>query len=133
MFASRRRGTPRICGAERTESAGHAKCQCKSVWIREGGGEGHTEYFPPFTEPLAVVGIDHVRDGVAIVVVPMPDVADPTLAAEVPELEDGGWEGDFSRCGGLLSEDVRGGGEVRTVLPDGGADLIGGEAWGFVI
>ena len=33
----------------------------------------HTEYFPAFTESFAVVRVDHVDDGVTIVIVSWPN------------------------------------------------------------
>jgi hypothetical protein len=68
----------------------------------EGGKEklGRTEDLPALTEALAVVGVDDVRDGVAVAIVPRPDAAYALLAAEIPELEDGGWKGDRSHYRG---------------------------------
>ena len=33
----------------------------------------HTEYFPAFTESFAVVRVDHVDDGVTVVIVSWPN------------------------------------------------------------
>ena len=38
-----------------------------------------TKYFPTFAETLPVLGIDDIDDGVAISIVPMPDIANASL------------------------------------------------------
>ena len=38
-----------------------------------------TEYFPTFAKTFPVLGIDDVDDGVAIPIVPVPDIADTSL------------------------------------------------------
>jgi len=43
-----------------------------------------TEDLPALAEALAIVRIDHVHNGVAVVVVARPDGADVTLPAEIP-------------------------------------------------
>ena len=55
-----------------------------------------TEYFPPFAQSFTVLCVDDVYDGMALVVVPMPDGADTTLAAQVPELKNCGWQRDLT-------------------------------------
>ena len=105
LLARRRSGTPRICGAERTPSKVPANdgeymlaAQVKEKEVAKKKKE-RTKDLPAFAEPLAVFGVDDKGDGVAVVVVFWPDVADAALATKVPELEDGGGEGDRSGCG----------------------------------
>jgi len=59
---------------------------------------GRTEDIPALAETLVVDSIDDVDDGVAVVVVSWPDGPDPTLASEVPELEDGRGQGYLAGC-----------------------------------
>jgi hypothetical protein len=40
-----------------------------------------TKYFPTFAETFPVLGIDDVDDGVAILIVSVPDIADASLTA----------------------------------------------------
>jgi hypothetical protein len=90
LLASRRSGTPRICGAERTESRGSAFAfQSHLVFALRKGKETRTEGFPALAEALVIDCIDDVDDCVAIIVVFRPDGPDPALASEVPELEYG--------------------------------------------
>jgi hypothetical protein len=61
---------------------------------KEGKEEGRryerrTKYLPAFTEPFSVFGIDHIYNRMTVVEIPMPNIPDTTLAAEIPELEDG--------------------------------------------
>lgn len=58
----------------------------------------HTEYFPALAKTLTVVCVDYVCHSMAIIIVPMPDISYTALAAQVPELEDGGWERYLAHC-----------------------------------
>ena len=54
--------------------------------------ERRTEYFPAFAEPFTVLRVDDIDNGVAVIIVSVPDRANAPLATEIPEFEDGGWK-----------------------------------------
>ena len=58
----------------------------------------HTEHFPALAKTLAVFCIDHVCHSMTVIIVPMPYISYTALAAQVPELEDGGWERYLAHC-----------------------------------
>ena len=66
--------------------------------------DGRTEYFPAFAQSLAVLRVDDIHHCVAVIVVAVPYGTYSPLPAEVPELENGGWKGDFAHCGAFSLE-----------------------------
>ncbi|KAG6873537.1 hypothetical protein C0995_014407 [Termitomyces sp. Mi166 len=89
----------------------------------------HTEHLPSLAKTLAILSVNDVHDCMAIIVILAPDVADPALATEIPELEDRGRQRDCARCGQYEGR-LRGScdniiaGTARTILPDGGHYLV---------
>ena len=57
-----------------------------------------TEDFPTFTQPLPVICVDNIHDGMTVAIVSMPDRAYASLATQVPELEDRGGERYRASC-----------------------------------
>jgi hypothetical protein len=55
-----------------------------------------TEHFPTFPESFAVLCINNVDHGMAIIVIPWPDRSNTLLPTQIPELEDGGRESDLT-------------------------------------
>lgn len=104
LFASRRSGTPRICGAERTASkvrvgiSALGKGGEQETGRARGVKKERTKGFPALAEALVVDCIDDVDDGVAVIVVFWPYGPDPALASEIPELEHGRGQSYLSGC-----------------------------------
>ena len=55
-----------------------------------------TKDFPAFYKTFSVFGVDDEHNGMAVVVISVPDISDTTLSPQVPEFQDGGWEGDLA-------------------------------------
>lgn len=77
-------------GEERTASVVHEPCQREIVVVIR------TKHFPTFPEPLPVLRIDHVHDGVTVLVVSVPYRPNAPLTPKVEKVEDRRRERDLA-------------------------------------
>jgi hypothetical protein len=61
-----------------------------------GMKHGRTKHFPSFPKPLPVLRVDHVHDGVAVLVVAMPYGPDAPLPTKVEKVENRRGERDLA-------------------------------------
>lgn len=63
-------------------------------WVRMK--HGHTKHFPSFPKSLPVLRVDHIHDGVAVLVVAMPYGPNAPLPTKVEKVENGRRKGDLA-------------------------------------